>query len=215
MTRDEFREFIESREVSWSFISSFEYSPIQWYKSYVLKIKTTSPEMEFGSMIGKKLETDPTFLPMIPRQRKMEYKFKALYNGFDYPINLVGFGDSFGEIGFTGNMDDVNFTHALEEFKTGVKEWNQKRVDEHGQITMYCFMKHLSHGIMPEKIHCRLWWMPTRRIEHGDFTVEINFVKNMKPIPFVTSRTTRDIMMFGMRINKVLKEMEEYCINHS
>lgn len=193
----------KERDVSWSQISSFEYSPEQWFKKYIMgDEQSTSAEMTFGSMIGKKLETDPTFLPQIERHSKMEHEFKCKFG----KLKLVGYADSFCTI--TGKK--------LNEFKTGVKEWDQKRVDFHGQLTMYCLMHYIMTKIKPEELDITLWWMPTKKTESGDFNHVIEFVepieKNIKM--FKTKRTMADILNFGARINRVYKEMELYAKNH-
>lgn len=186
----------KKRAVSWSFISSFEYSPEQWYDRYVLCLPTQQTnEMLFGSTIGKKLETDPTFLPQIQRHSKMEHPFENIKFG---NLVLVGYADTFCDITFK----------KLDEFKTGKKAWDQKRVDNHGQIDMYLLMNWIKNKIKPEEVAVRLWWMPTQ--DNGDFS--ISFVepieKNIKV--FTTKRTMRDIMNFGLRIRKVYAEMEKY-----
>ncbi len=193
----------KARDLSWSQISSFEYDPEQWYRNYWMGVRDKpSAEMLFGSKIGKKLEKDPEFLPMIPRSTTMEYKFQAEFND----LILVGYADSFCDDALT-----------LREYKTGVKAWDQKRVDTHGQITMYCFMHYLTHKIKPEEITCTLHWMPTKKIEHGDFTVEISFVDDIENniMHFETKRTMREILEFGTRIKKTVKLMESYALNHA
>lgn len=194
----------KKRDYSWSQHSSFLYDPEQWYKKYILCIESPkTPELEFGSMVGKKLEKDPTFLPQIKRHSKMEHDFRCIFQG----IPLVGYADSFCTI----------TNKKLEEYKTGVKEWNQKRVDEHGQLTMYLLMHYLITKTRPEDVDIHLWWMPTRRIENGDFTVKIEFVEpieeNIKS--FKTKRTMKDILSFGAEIKKVYRQMELYAIAHA
>lgn len=189
--------FDKKRPLSWSAISSFEYDPEQWYRKYVLKQEDpANAPMLFGSMIGKKLETDPKFLPMIPRQNKMEFEFKCKFE----KIPLIGFADSF-----------CAKTYRFgEEYKTGMKAWDQKRADEHGQITLYTLMNFKLRGIAPENTVWRLHWMPTK--ETNDFQIE--FLQGMKPQSFTTYRTMSDVLQFGARIKRVYKEMEAYCEHH-
>lgn len=195
----------KSRPLSWSAISAFEYDKEQWYNKYVLgRPDPVTEEMLFGSKIGKQIEKDINFLPEIPRARQMEYKFEAVYEG----IKLVGFADSFG-------FDEL----VLHEYKTGVKPWDQKRADDHGQITMYLFMLYLVDGIDPATVECNLHWMPTVRKQKyekgtGDLKVSIDFLEPFKVHSFRTKRIKRDVMEFGMRINKTIKAMDEYCKNH-
>lgn len=218
-TRKEQIKKWKERAYSWSQHSSFNYDPEQWYDKYITHGSCTrelcalglaicpanakSPEMEFGSMVGKKLETDPTFLPQIKRQNIMEHEFKCKYG----KIDLIGFADSFC------TMTDKK----LEEYKTGVKKWDQKRVDEHGQLTMYSLMHYLITKTRPEEVEISLWWMPTKRTESGDFSVKIEFIEpieeNIKS--FKTKRTMRDILAFGSEINKTYRKMELYALSHS
>lgn len=191
----------EDRPMSWSQISSFEWDPKQWYQKYYLNIKDdTTREMEFGKKIGKMLETDPKYLPQIPRHSKMEHEFKCKFKGIKN--GLVGYADSFCTI----------TNKKLTEFKTGKKAWDQKRADEHGQLTMYLLMHYIITKVPPEQVSIQLVWMPTK--DNGDFS--ISFVepieKNIKI--FTTKRTLMDILQFGKRINSVHKQMKEYIKNH-
>lgn len=186
------------RPLSWSQISQFEYDKEAWYRSYVLGQKDPpSAEMLFGNRIGKQLETDPSFLPCVPRESHMEYKLVARLG----KVDMVGYVDSF-----------CPKKLVLLEYKSGVPKWDQKRVDGHQQLDAYLLMLYLSKGIKPEQVSCKLIWMPTVRKENGDFTVTIDFVpdieKNIKV--FETKRTTRDVLEFGVKINRILKEMEEF-----
>ena len=183
------------KPLSWSAISSFKYDTEQWYQSYVLGIKGTSKQMEFGKEAGSKLEKDPTFLPSIPRQSVMEYKFHVTFGD----IELVGFADSFGEC-------------ALREFKTGVSPWTQEKVDKHHQITMYLLMNYIQNKQLPEAVTCTLHWMPTE--EKGDGTIGFKEPIEEKIQHFTTKRTTKDILEFAGSIPAIIKEMESYAQAH-
>jgi hypothetical protein len=186
------------KPLSWSAISSFEYDREQWYRKYILGEKTTSREMEFGKMIGKKLETDPTFLPMVPRLSIMEYPFKVKLG----EILMVGYADSFCD----------KTCRKLNEFKTGKKEWDQDRADTHGQVDAYLLMNYLTHKVKPEEVEVTLVWMPTEFNE--DFSI-----KFIEPIEetiriFKTKRTMTDILKFAARVKRVYNEMVEFSTNH-
>ncbi len=203
MTKKQLIKKWKERDLSWSQISSFEYDPERWYQKYILGIEEPkTAELIFGSEVGKKLETDPTFLPQIERHNKMEHPFSCFF----MDIKLIGYADSFCTM----------TKKKLNEFKTGVKPWDQKRVDQHGQLTYYCFMHYLMTRIKPEDMEITLWWMPTKRTETGDFKVKIEFVEpienNIKM--FRTKRTMNDILAFGARVKKVLIEMETYAKDH-
>lgn len=184
------------RDISWSFISSFEYSPEQWYDRYVLhKSQHETSEMAFGKAIGEKLASDPKFLPQIPRHSKMEHQFKDVKFG---KLTLVGYADTFCDKTFK----------KLSEFKTGKRAWDQKRADEHGQIDMYLLMNWIINKVKPEEVDVTLVWMPTE--DRGDFSIA--FVKDIenKIKIFNTKRTMLDILKFGKRLNDVYKEMKKY-----
>lgn len=190
-----YKTFDKERPLSWSAISSFEYDPEQWYKRYVLKQdEPASLEMLFGKVTGEKLANDARFMPDVPRGTIYEYELRTKLGS----IPLIGFIDSY-----------VEHTN-LEEYKTGKKAWDQKRADEHGQITMYLLMLYLMHGVSPETIECRIHWLPTK--DNNDFT--IGFVDPSSYLTFTTKRSMVDVLTFGKRINKTYKLMEDYCKNH-
>lgn len=188
--------FDKLRPLSWSAISSFEYNPEQWYESYVLNKRQTSPEMTFGSKIDKQIQDDKTFLPDLPRYQHMQYKMNVMFNN----VPLVGLPDG------------IDFDKGLlADYKTGKKAWNQKRADETGQLTLYLLLVYISKKIKPEKFRCLIHWLPTA--DQGDFTID--FAKNFEVKTFETKRTMRDLLMFGVRITKTLEAMEDYCNNHA
>jgi hypothetical protein len=190
----------KKREISWSFLSSFEYDPEQWYKKYVLnEPQPTTPEMLFGKEVGKKLETDPTYLPFVKRHNKMEHCWKVKLNK---KVKLVGYADSFC----------VETNRKLYEFKTGKAMWTQSRADKHGQITMYCLMNYLKNGIKPEEMEIELVWLPTRQKNDGSIIFVQPIEKAVKR--FKTKRTMVDIVKFIDYINETLVKMDQYCYNH-
>jgi hypothetical protein len=194
---------LRARPISWSNLSSWEWDKKEWAKNYLEGIKNpTNAEMEFGSAIGKRLETDPTFLPMIPRHSKMEHPFNVSLAG----IKLTGFADSFCTI----------TNKKLLEFKTGVKKFDQKRVDEMGQLTMYTLMHYITTKVKPEDLDIQLIWMPTKKTEGGDFNNKIEFVddieNNIKI--FKTKRTMVQILKFAQYIQETYKAMEEFALNY-
>lgn len=188
--------FSKTRPLSWSAISSFEYNPEQWYESYVLGKRQWSKEMAFGSRIDKDIQSNPDFLPELPRYPLMQYKMNVVFNN----IPLVGLPDG---------LDLDNF--LLCDYKTGKVAWTQKKADETGQLTMYLLLIYITTKISPEKFRCFIHWLPTQ--DNGDFS--ISFHDTLKPVTFETKRTMKDLLAFGVRIKKTLKMMEEYCQNHA
>lgn len=188
------------RPFSWSQLSSFEYDPEQWYKGYFLGERNPeTKEMVFGKNLADDLEHGrckiKELIDLLPFHK--EYPFKVSYG----KIVLVGFCDDF---------DDKTFKN-LNEVKTGRKEWTQRRADDHGQFTMYLLMNYITHKIQPEEVECWLHWLPT--MEDGDFSIQ--FVKPIKVVSFKTKRTMSQVLEFGGRINRTIKEMEEFAKNHA
>jgi hypothetical protein len=54
-----------ARPFSWSNFSSFrDYDKEEWYNNYILGKKAPpNARMTFGSLVGKRIETDPTYIP--------------------------------------------------------------------------------------------------------------------------------------------------------
>ena len=180
------------RPLSWSQISSFQYNPEQWYSRYILgEREASTPAMEFGKFVGEKLASDSLYLPPIPRGERFEYKLEA----------------KLGEIPLIGYIDSYTPHSTLLEYKThGKNGWNQKRVDEHGQITMYCLMLHLIHKIKPKDLKITLVAIKTK--ENSDFSFSL---ADTPPITFETRRSMQDIMQFGNTIKKTLGDMEKFA----
>lgn len=188
-------EIDTNRALSWSQISSFEYSPEQWYQKYVLGIESKdSPEMIFGKTVAESFETDSPLAPVI-RYSSMEHELKGNFGG----IPVIGYMDTYEPGGF-----------KMREYKTGKKSWDQKRADSHGQIDMYLLMLYMGEKIRPEEMMCHIDWMPTQ--QNGDFT--ISFIEPLVIHTFETRRTMKDILTFGSRILQTRKMMEEYAKNH-
>lgn len=201
---------IENPVISWSSYSGFLYDKERWYQTYVMGKKQTSPELTFGKAVADSMETDKP-LVAFTRLTIVEYEFETSLG----PIPLVGSMDTF-------EPPTRHATSSLQsnaciggEFKTGVKPWDKKRVDEHGQLTFYSLLLWLQDKIHPSNIEWFLEWAPTKRTEHGDFRVEIQFDKTKKIQLFKTHRTMTQVLQLASDIKKVHKEMIEYVKNHA
>lgn len=196
-----------TRDLSWSAIASFEYDPEQWYRSYVLGIKQTSKEMDFGNWVDKRLQNFKHWLPEVERFPFQQYKFNPKFNG----IKLVGFADG---------LDLNPKAMRLKDDKTGKKEWTQQRADETGQLTMYLFMLWLEKEIPPEKVRCFISWLPTKDVKgKGMLQNKDSFAIDFRddpvvPIIFETRRSMRQLLEFGGRIKRVWLEMQQYAEAH-
>lgn len=184
--------FDYDRPMSWSAISSFNFSKEQWYKKYVLKEEQpTSIEMEAGKKIGESFCTPNPMAPVIVYP-EMEYKLEAKIDD----ILLVGYADSWHPE-----------KKLLREYKTSRKKgyWNQQSVNLHGQLTMYAMMLFLSEKIRPEDITIHLDHIPVHII---DGKVEV-----VQPViinTFETKRTMVDILKFMNYIKETRQNMLIY-----
>ena len=191
------------RPLSWSAISTFEWDPECWYRRYVLGQKDEpTREMIFGKTEGEHLAFDRKYLPIVPRETISEHK---LFTSFD-KIPLIGF------------IDFLSTDHRkLFEMKTGKQPWDQKRVDEHGQITMYCLGLYLMEKIKPEDVDITLVWLPTQEtlINMKDNDSTISYVQPFEVKVFKTKRRMSDILVFGARLKKTYKAMQLYAKKHN
>jgi hypothetical protein len=190
------KEYLEGRPLSWSAISSFEYDPEQWYRKYILNApQHPSAEMEFGKVFAKSCE-DRTPLAPVTMLSKMEQVFNTHF--CDIPLN--GYADTF---------DDVNFDQ-IGEYKTSRKMWTQEKVDAHGQIDMYILMNYQINKVRPEDT--RLFLEAVLTEQTGNY--EIRLKEPIHVFHFETRRTMTDLLRFGSRITRTVKEMEAYVRNH-
>ncbi len=193
--------------ISWSSYSGFLYDKEQWYQTYVKGKKQQSAELTFGKAVADSMETDKPLAPFT-RMSIVEYEFDTKLG----KIPIVGSMDT-----FEPPKDFFNLRESSEctggEFKTGVKPWDQKRVDEHGQLTFYTLCLWLQNKIPPHHVNWFLEWAPTVKTESGDFHHKIEFA-NVPIKRFTTRRTMTQVLELAANITKVHKEMFEYVKNH-
>lgn len=189
-------EQFKQRPLSWSSISSFEWDKEKWYASYILGIKDSSKELDFGKYVDLKIQQDKTFLPDLPRYEHMQYKMNVMFDG----LPLVGIPDGI-------NLTD---SKELADYKTGKKAWDQKRADETGQLTFYLLLLYITHKYRPEDFDCYIHWLPT--IEEGDFSIQ--FVKDLRIKTFKTKRTMRDLLTFTAYVRNTYTEMIDFIHSH-
>lgn len=181
------------RSYSWSQHSSYAYSQDQWFNSYILNIKGSSPAMEFGNEVGGKLASDPTYLPEVPRQSHMEYEIRTKLG----KLELVGFLDSYHPK-----------EKLMEEYKTSQNKgkWNKESVEDHGQLTYYCMLLYLSEKVKPEDVAIRLHYIPVA--ENASF--ELHVSGEIQTFP--TKRTTKQVFELMVEIKNRRKNMEKYAM---
>lgn len=200
-------QYLNKRPLSYSAMSSFSYDPAQWYSNYILGEKQSSPQLTFGSMIDKKYQDDPTFLPHVIRYPILQHKMEAKLG----KIPLIGFADAFDP--------DIP---ALRDLKTGKEPgWTQEKLDNPGidgplwgsggQWTFYTLLLYLTRKIKPEDLQLYVDWLPTQI--GGDFSISLINDKDVHT--FKTRRTMRQVLEFGVRIQTTVKAMELYANSRS
>lgn len=199
-------EFLQTRPFSWSAMSSWDWDKEQWYQKYMLGIKSPdSPELLFGKKFADSCEIRRPLAP-VTLLSVVEHEFRFRLG--DVP--MIGYADTF----------DKETRNHTGEFKTGVKPWDQKRVDQHGQITMYALGNYLITKRKPEECTFFLEWIPTMKVprknnDYSGFDYDIAFRDKVPtPVHFETKRTTREALEFGVRVKNMLREMELYVRNH-
>ncbi len=170
-------------------------------------------ELEFGSMVDEKIQKDKKFIPELVRYPIMQHEMRCELNG----IKLVGIADTYRPIGIEAipkrKIGDMNigfdFKPGLRDYKTGRVKWDQKRANETGQLTMYCFLLWQIEKIRPEDVELWIDWLPTHTKDG-----KIEFLENpVKPISFRTKRTMKEVLEFGRYIMEVHSEMYQYAMN--
>ncbi len=198
MNFDDTRPFTDRfiiRPLSYSQLSSFEYSPREWYKRYVL-LQPDPPNaaMLFGSLVGDSIATDNSLVPTLTPPGVKEYELRASIGD----IRLIGFADHY-----------CPDTYVLNENKTTDKpgKWNQKSVDAHGQMTMCALLLFLQDRVKPEDVTMYLNYIPVE--VGGDFQYRLPTPPTYTAIP--TRRTTADVLRYVGYVQETVKRMEAYA----
>lgn len=188
------------RPYSWSQHSSFDYSPYEWYSKYLLGTKTEeTPALLFGKRFADSCEAGTPLAPV------------TLYEVVENPL------ESFlGDIPLVGYEDSwCPSQSAIREFKTGIKPWDQQRVDNHGQLSFYALLHWLQDKLHPKDLTIHLDWLPTQTLP--DFTLDFKRDENNNPIihTFETKRTMTDVLRFASEIKARRALMEAFIHSRS
>jgi len=181
----------QTRALSHSQLSSWEYNREDWYRSYILGMKSPpTPEMLAGNRIGDSIGTDKSEVPDLVPPGVKEYELHVEYEG----IPLIGYCDH-----FCPNM------LVLHENKTSPnkKRWTQRKADEHNQLTMYALMLNLRDGIEPEDIEMWLNFIPVR-------LVGLTYKPDISWRAFQTRRTKQHLEAYKQYIMRTVEAMDEY-----
>jgi hypothetical protein len=193
--------------ISWSQLVAWE-KGAEAYEKYVSQHpddQIKNRETLFGKKIADGLRDgvdDPdvnfcrTWLP-VPGEREKEF-FIEIAKGVKLKCGLDGL--SYSNKGW--HVDEYKTGH---ETSTGKDPWNQKMVDNHGQLDVYDLVIWKLHGIIPTNT---LWWIPTIVDENEEI-----HVAGKMPKAFETKRTLYQIMAIKRRLEKAYKEIGIYYKN--
>jgi hypothetical protein len=194
------------RPLSWSSIALFNWSKEEWAKKYILNLpQKSSPEMEFGKLVDTKLQTDPSFLPLVPRLKDFQ---KCLKGSICKDFSMIGYFDAF-------ELSKDKKSAKLGEYKTSSSDikWTQKSAEEHGQILFYLLLIWLKYKIPPENVPCFLTYIPVHKKETGDFKVSMH-ISRAKPKTFHFKHTTLEVIQFGRYVMDIYKKMEKFSTEY-
>lgn len=183
----------KNRPLSWSQLSSFQYSPEQWYSSYILGIREPANSLMLaGSRIGDAIGTPDSPVPELVPPGIKEYAVGVEIDG----IKMIGYFDHF-----------CPDTIVLNENKCSDKKnrWTQKLADKHKQIDMYLLLL-MEHGsIKPEDVQC---WLNFILLDH----IGVGYGVHNPPVlkRFRTDRTTAQILEFKDEIKQTIELMQQY-----
>jgi len=138
------------RPLSFSQLSTWEYSQEEWMDRYILGKKFEgNPATRFGSEIGDAIGTPDSPVPDLNPPGVKEYRLTGEIEG----IKLVGYADHY-----------CPDTLELHENKTSdnPKRWTTRKANTHRQIDMYLLLLNLTEGIPPEHVTCYLNFIQTK-----------------------------------------------------
>lgn len=150
--------------LSWSQLDLVERNEMEYVDGYIKGMgRFESEAMMVGQRFAQAMETgdmgdeDDAFKFLVgvavPKLEVSEMEIGAVVND----IPLVGKPDT-----AMGNLT------AFREYKTGRLEWNQTRVNRHGQLVFYALIMFMHTGKMPD---AHLDWIKTEYDEYGALRV--------------------------------------------
>lgn len=145
-----------------------------------------------GSRIGDAIGTDtsPIDNALVPGIK--EYTVKASVDG----IQLIGHLDHYCPDTLTLNENKCSDTKG---------RWTQRKVDEHGQITMYVMLLEAQDGVKPEDVTCYLNFLLLEQ-------VGVQYTVGDPPVlrRFGTRRTKEQVTQFLDDTKRTVELMHQY-----
>jgi hypothetical protein len=185
--------------LSWSQLYLFEKSPYQYAVQYIYGGRIIeNPLLNLGKKLAETLEKDEweenedpdieVAKILLPSYPEREVELKAVVGG----VPILGKLDGF-------NREKL----VIGEYKTGRVEWDQKRVDEFGQLTFYALLVYHNFGSLPNQI--QLHWVPSEYDEN----MNVGLLGEIRS--FETKRDLRDLLEISIRIKKAWEGIKKLC----
>lgn len=193
--------------LSWTQLTTLETSEAQYRKAYIQGRKLFENDgIVFGKQVADALEAGAAtgdammdaVIAQIPKFELMDHAFETSVVVGSETIPLLSKID-------TARPD----LSAFKEYKTGTTAWDQRKVDECGQITFYSTVIYQLTGRLPNDIE--LVWLPTERVEYqGDFGSDRRTqFKAGEMRVFKTRRTLADIIKMKIRMRNAWVRIAE------
>lgn len=186
--------------LSWSQLDLFEHSPEMYAQVYIHgKKRPVNKAMLYGGEFANHLESGEMTgsiltdlaISRVPKLDISEYKLEAT-------VKI----DDKTEIPVLCYIDSIsNDLTRLYEYKTGKARWDQKRVDQHGQLTFYAMALREVTGKIPESI--QLIWIQTDNDELG------KIVPTGEVYIFNSRQTMSDILKMKVRVKSAWRGIQQ------
>lgn len=183
--------------LSFSQYSSWLYSKDQYRSRYYENIPSVETrEIIFGKKIAEMLEKKTHEYPILAKVKQgshNEYEIKTKING----VPILAYLDSC-----------TPKTGKIYEYKTGHKEWNQERVDNHDQLPFYAAALKSKHGKYNPLVD--LFWLPTFIVPKKEIIDGIEF--ESKDSHDAEVKLTGELHVFKRKLSKIDVAQIEYNI---
>lgn len=189
-----FFDRFKDRPLSYSQVSTWEYSKEEWYERYILNIPFEgNAATRFGNLIGDSIGTEKSLVPTLENPGIKEYELRASIG----PICMIGLCDSY-----------CPKTKTLHENKTtaNTKKWNKQSVDNHKQLDMYALLLMLQDKTHPKDVKMFLNYIPVLKKGLGEFKLP----EPATYIQFPTKRTALQVANYANYIKQTVVEMEQW-----
>jgi len=174
--------------ISFSQYDAFNKGKYEEY--YLLGVELKNKYLDFGKDVHEnKIESLG-----IPKPEIKEKELKIEFNG----IPILAYIDGLSI------KDEV----VIDEYKTSVNPWTQKKVDEHEQLDFYAIAVSQELKIPIESIKIRLWWIETYIDTDGNLKLSGRVEK------FETKRTNLNVLKIYPKIKKAWIGIEKIVDNY-